>query len=505
LADVCSGSAAQCPAYQLVADGADCASDGDPCTPDRCLAGECTHGDADGDTVGDACDNCAAVVNLDQRDADCVDPTYFLSGACGPSTPASRAGCCDGGDVCDACPAQNDNDDCDPQAAFGETVGPGGAPLLVTPDGSAQIVIPAGALPVDTSISATANGPAGAGAFSIDRGSTNVLSFSLRPENAEFAVPVTVTFQWDDRDGDHIVDRGTCVGGADAGLTCDTHADCASMACTVGGGPEEAALVLKRNGDRFSSSGFGTSDYRCDDHFSGACATAVANCAHPAGTGQASVAGCCNRAANTWTFQTCDFSEFFLGLTSGDLVPGKGSPATDCMAEWGVRNPLNDPWLDRNGLTNFKQQCTDGDATCDLDGSANGVCAMDVSICLNVPDARLVDPDTGAAACTPGSIDVWLLKKPFPDSVKPYEAPNALALRAAVAALAPNSIYGRHQEVLIFTSPLAGAETCTAPVRVEVPLKAPGRKGKAVLKMQVMSGITKDTDKIILRCLPAVP
>jgi photosystem II stability/assembly factor-like uncharacterized protein len=499
--DACNGSAVCLPNHRAA--GTACADEGNPCTPDECDGGGvCAHIDTDTDGIGNLCDNCDAVLNPDQEDADCDDPAYFASGACEQDPPPSKAGCCDGGDVCDECPAQKDNDNCDEQAAVGQTVGVGGD-TLTTPDGSAQLVIPPGALPAATSISATANGPAGA--FTIDRGTTNVVSFSLRPENAAFAAPVTITFQWADRDNDQTVDRGTCIGGVDGGLTCDTDSDCASGDCTVGGGPEEAAMVLKRNGDRFSSSGFATSAYRCDDHQSGACAAAVANCAHPAGTGQASVARCCDRTANTWTFQTCDFSEFFLGLTSGDLVPGKGDPATDCMAEWGVRNPLNDPWLDRKGLTNFKQECTDGDPTCDLDGSANGVCAVDVTVCLNVPDVRLVDPDTSLPACTPGSIGSWQLKKPFPDSIKPFEAPNAVALRDAVAALAANTISGSHQEVVTFGAPLATAETCTAPVRVQVPLKAPGKKGKAVFKMQVRSGTTKDTDKIVVRCFPATP
>jgi hypothetical protein len=59
--------------------------------------------------------------------------------------------------------------------------------------------------------------------------------------------------------------------------------------------------------------------------------------------------------------------------------------------------------------------------------------------------------------------------------------------------------------VVTFAAPPAAVETCTPPVRVQVPLKAPGRKGKAVFKTQVRSGTTKDTDKIVVRCLPATP
>jgi len=83
--------------------------------------------------------------------------------------------------------------------------------------------------------------------------------------------------------------------------------------------------------------------FRCADHLADACAAAIADCSDAPGTGQATVAGCCDPVANAWTFQTCSFSDFFLGRTAGDLVPGKGSTATDCIAEWEPGNPLNVP------------------------------------------------------------------------------------------------------------------------------------------------------------------
>jgi hypothetical protein len=106
--------------------------------------------------------------------------------------------------------------------------------------------------------------------------------------------------------------RGTCNGGADAGQSCDHNPDCASGSCSANTNLTETTMVLKRNTVRFSKGGFGSSPYKCSDHLSGACATATANCSHSPGTGQATVARCCDPASNTWTFQTYSFSEFFV-------------------------------------------------------------------------------------------------------------------------------------------------------------------------------------------------
>ena len=228
LAESCNGSSAQCPADVFKASGTSCGSDSDPCTPDECggAAASCAHGDADGDTVGDLCDNCVSAANLDQVNSDCNDPDYFLTAGCA-APPNNRAGCCDGGDVCDACPAQSDNATCDPQGTAGSSVGTAGG-IIATLDGAVSVSVPPSALSSDTSITVTENGPATR--FTLD--SAAVFSVSMRPEDLRFNAPVTVTFNWEDRDSDGKVDRGTCVGGGDAGQSCDSDADCAANDCT---------------------------------------------------------------------------------------------------------------------------------------------------------------------------------------------------------------------------------------------------------------------------------
>jgi hypothetical protein len=456
--------------------------------------------DADGDGTGDACDNCPNVANVDQTNSDCADPFFLISGGC-VAPPPDKAGCCDGGDVCDACPAQNDNAGCDPLGSVVATIDASGGSVS-TPNNVATIDVPLGALSSPTSVTLTQNGPATSFALQ----GASVVSLSARPSDQQFIVPVAITLRWADRDDDDVIDRGACLGDGsepDFGLSCDANTDCTSNACTVNGaGTAEIDLVLKRNGQRFSSAGFGAGPFACADHLSGACSTAVADCTDAPGTGEATVAACCDTAANEWTFHTCSFSEFFLGRTAGDLVPGRGSAAKDCFSEWALNNPLNTPFFDNKGLPNFRQACRDGDTSCDQDGVADGDCELRISICLNVDDPRLLDQN-GAPACAPAPVDTWLLKKPRPDSTKPIDAANAVALRAAVAALGSSTISGDHQEILTFAPAVSTGDHCTAPVTFTVPLTPSGRAGKSTLKMQSIAGGWKDSDKLKLTCLPA--
>ena len=452
----------------------------------------CSSSDADCDGSTDGGDNCPAKSNPDQLNSDCQNP---------PSDP----GCNDGDDVCDVCPALDDNDKCDASRSGGKSIGLNGG-TFDTPDGSITVSVPLGAVDADTSLTVTDSVP---GFFLDPTGAAAPLyKVGLRPEDQHFAVPVTITFRWDDRDNDGRVDRETCQGGANAGLTCDENADCPGSTCSRTAAPNEDSLLLKRNGTKFSKDGFlGTAPFECQDHLAGSgCETAVANCADAPGTGMATVANCCDTTSNEWTFQTCDFSEFLLGENFADLIPGNGSPTTDCVAEWTVNNPQNDPFLDKKGLPNFKQTCTDGDVLCDFDGTMNRQCVFEVGVCLNVPDERLVNK--GEVACTPVDVEVWELKKPKPDSKKQLDADNGEALRDAVLGLGTGTVSGKHQEQITFTPSVSLEDTCTNLVQVAVPLKGKDldRQGRVTIRMKstTPSGMA-DMDKLKLTCLPGSP
>ena len=181
------------------------------------------------------------------------------------------------------------------------------------------------------------------------------------------------------------------------------------------------------------------------------------------------------------------------------LVPGKGSPATDCLAEWAVVNPGNLPYLDRKGLPSFKQRCVDGDSRCDADGTVDDACRFRVAVCLRNTDGNL--PLCGAYP----PVGSYALLKPRPDDHLPVTAANAATLLAGFARLGSATAGGPHANVLTFAVPLAvtAPDNCTTLAEVIVPLH--GKRGSLTLKGRAATSTpftsgTKDTDVLRLTC-----
>lgn len=142
----------------------------------------------------------------------------------------------------------------------------------------------------------------------------------------------------------------------------------------------------------------------------------------------------------------------------GCFSGGGGSPATDCFLQWSG--------LDATSLT-----CADGDPACDLDGQLDGVCTLNVSACINMPDA--------SGACTASTL-----------SAPPKASGRGVtAFRSALAALDP------------------AQQACTTgglTTRLEV--KASGIKPVVMrVKTTAVSGGKKDTDTVKLTCTPGRP
>ena len=81
------------------------------------------------------------------------------------------------------------------------------------------------------------------------------------------------------------------------------------------------------------------------------------------------------------------------------LTPGGGSPATDCLAEYGGTLANHPP-------TKPKEiRCIDNDSSCD-DDPTPGRCQFRVSVCLNVTDPQ----------CTPQDLEDYFVENEQPDT-----------------------------------------------------------------------------------------
>jgi hypothetical protein len=176
-----------------------------------------------------------------------------------------------------------------------------------------------------------------------------------------------------------------------------------------------------------------------------------------------------------------------------ELIPGGGSVATDCRAEWEVLDTTNVPFLDRKGRPSRLQVCRDGDPACDADRTADGTCTFKVAVCLD-------QTDPGLPTCSASGSTGYIVMKPTPVSADATDAANGQTLVNALAALGGTATGPKANDVR-FTVPLSGP-TCTALVSLDVPLKR-GAKVTKTLKGCAELGKCEDRDNLRLRCLPA--
>ena len=168
-----------------------------------------------------------------------------------------------------------------------------------------------------------------------------------------------------------------------------------------------------------------------------------------------------------------------------ERIPGGGTAATDCYAEWSVRNVGNVPYLDKHGAISSVQVCTDNDPGCDGDGGTPGSCTFAVRVCGN---------DTELAGCVaPLRLRSWELRSP--SASKAAHDPNAAAIRAAVATV-PGTIVGPSTR-----------DVCAEPASIPVRLRgSPGAYKATKLKLKARAGAydgSVDNDTLTLICRPA--
>ncbi len=167
--------------------------------------------------------------------------------------------------------------------------------------------------------------------------------------------------------------------------------------------------------------------------------------------------------------EQCDYGDTDPGDGCGEqcqfetLIPGGGSRTQDCVAEWAVINPMNDPFVDADGLVSTRQTCLDGDPSCDADATVNDECTFRVALCFTVADPSLPE-------CTfSDGLTRYRLQEPLPSGNNPSGTANALALLAAIETLTGVAPSGNQ---FTFSPPfvLVPPDNCTETFDIVVPL-----------------------------------
>ena len=180
------------------------------------------------------------------------------------------------------------------------------------------------------------------------------------------------------------------------------------------------------------------------------------------------------------------------------LLAGGGTSSQDCIAEWAVtgRAPSTP------STTVF--DCVDGDPSCDADQANDGVCRLQVALCLGGTDPAL--PDCAAAA----ALASFTLQSPQPTASNDVDATNAAHVVDGVAALTGTVPSGAAGNTFTFTPPFGPtpAGSCTAPVEIVIERRGSSRRTERFrTRASSIAGDSTaagdDTDTVYLGCVAA--
>ncbi len=166
------------------------------------------------------------------------------------------------------------------------------------------------------------------------------------------------------------------------------------------------------------------------------------------------------------------------------LLPGGGSKATDCVAVFDAPQ-ANFPSAPR---TPKMVRCSDGDPSCDTDGSRNGECVFDIGLCVN---------STALSTCTPSFVDSVFVEHSVDNGDRRFD-PDFQALQQRIDLLGfPDNI---------------DVDSCVSALSsVTVRLRGPKRNSRMVRSKKKLivtatgraSGrTTRDKDKLLFLCEP---
>lgn len=165
---------------------------------------------------------------------------------------------------------------------------------------------------------------------------------------------------------------------------------------------------------------------------------------------------------------------------------GTGNPHTECIIAWRIEGV---PLHDASGTPPSRQTCTDGDATCDHDRTANAECRFHVWLCSNNTVAdQPCRPGTGRDGV--GTVSIAEVRKPT-------------ARRAARR----DSDAHNHSELMVAASAAAvgnNVDVCGPRLVIRVPLKVPGRRGSRWIRVRATTNRNvRDADTLKLVCMPS--
>jgi hypothetical protein len=175
----------------------------------------------------------------------------------------------------------------------------------------------------------------------------------------------------------------------------------------------------------------------------------------------------------------------------GRCITGGGSKKADCLIEFNP-TPAGAPNKKRTSVLGTLR-CSDGQASCDMDGAKNGVCTFGVAVCLGNADPRL-------AKCQPSHMVALEVMSPSAARGKTdLDKQNALALEQSFAGMGVE--IRRQGQVVAQATSVASEASCgpLAQLVVSAPKGSKPTRRKFKLRGEASDG-RRDLDTLILEC-----
>jgi hypothetical protein len=175
----------------------------------------------------------------------------------------------------------------------------------------------------------------------------------------------------------------------------------------------------------------------------------------------------------------------------GRCIPGGGSKKADCLVEFNP-TPAGAPNKKRTTVLGTLR-CSDGQASCDLDGAKNGTCTFGVAVCLGNADPRL-------AKCQPSHMVALEVLSPSAERGKTeLDKQNALSLEHSFETMGVE--IRRQGQVVTQAASVASAASCSALTELVVPAPKGAKPTRRKFKLRGdASDGRRDLDTLILEC-----